>query len=62
MSKANFVQSVLNTKKRAEKGLQAVGGQIRHNVAEGQRKDFNYQTRINPLAGAKAAFLRGYGS
>ena len=59
MSKANFVQHVLKTKKKAEKGLQSVGSQIRTNLDAGQKK-FDHSTRVNPIAGAREAFMRGY--
>lgn len=64
-NKNTFVQRILNTKKRAENGLQAIGGQIRDNVSQGQ-EDLNsgkgkYYASINPLRGAVNAYRRGCG-
>lgn len=65
-SKENFIKKIAGTKSRVESGLQAVGGNIRSNVEQGQ-KDFKsgkakYYDSINPLKGTRTAFKRGYGS
>lgn len=59
--KQTFIKKIAGTKARAESGLQSVGGQIRKNLADGQRKSFDHSTVINPLKGALDAYKRGYG-
>lgn len=64
-AKANFVQKLVSMKGRAETGLQSVGKNITKNIQQGDA-DFQsgkapYYATVNPLKGAKAAFMSGYG-
>lgn len=59
-SKDNFIQRAIRLKTGTEKGLQAVGGQIRRNVVQGEQ-DFKsgkmqYYGSINPFKGTGNAF------
>lgn len=63
--KANFVSNLLNVKNRTQNGLQAVGRNMTANIKKGNA-DFEsgkapYYSTTNPLKGAKAAFMSGYG-
>lgn len=62
-SKDNFIQKIVNAKTGAERGLQAVGGQIRKNVQQGQDNLMSgrakYYGSINPLKGTLTAFKNG---
>ena len=62
--KDNFITSALKTKKRVEGGLEAVGGNIRKNIKQGdadfQSGKAKYYATINPLKGTGAAFKQGY--
>lgn len=62
-AKDNFISRAVKAKTGVEKGLQAVGGQIRKNIGQGQRNltsgQGQYYGAINPLKGTLAAFRNG---